>query len=116
MTLSVGKDLSWPIPIFSSGSGGGAAVRYKTAPELGQREPLAASAVLAAAAAAATTTLAAMAALTGLRCRSFMRRRREIRCTVAPCTVGGGPAGHNAASNSAASLRCERPRSCQPRP
>ena len=64
---------------------------------------------LAARAVAASTTMVAaqtaMAALTGLR-----GRIREIQCTVAPCIAGGAPDGHSAASKSAASARCDRPR------
>ena len=69
-----------------------------------------------AAAATAIAALAAMTALAALMCRSFMRRRKGIWCTVVPCTAGGGPDGHSAASKSAASARCDRPRSCQSRP
>jgi len=60
---------------------------------------------------AATTAIAipaAMAALTPLICR-----RIQIQCTVKPCTAGGALDGHSAASRSAASPRCDRPRSCQ---
>ena len=63
---------------------------------------------------AVTTTIAiptAMAALTPLICR-----RRKIQCTVKPCTAGGEPDGHSAASKSAASPRCDRPRSRQSGP
>jgi hypothetical protein len=43
-------------------------------------------------------------------------RNREIRSTVLPWSAGGRPAGHSAASSSAASPRCDRPRWCQSRP
>lgn len=78
---------------------------------VGRGELVAASAVPAAATAIAAE--AAIAALTALTCRSFMRRRRGTLCTVVPCTAGGAPDGHSAASRSAASARCDRPRSCQ---
>jgi hypothetical protein len=54
------------------------------------------------------TTPTAMAALT-----APIRRSRGIRYTVVPCTAGGAPRGHSAASRSAASPRWDRPRSCQ---
>jgi hypothetical protein len=63
------------------------------------------------AAAATATPLTAMAALSPV-----IRRNREIRSTVLPCSAGGAPAGHSSASASAASPRCDRPRWCQSRP
>lgn len=73
----------------------------------GRGELVAASAVPAAA--PATATPAMIATLTALRCRSLPGRRRDIRCAELPCTAGGGPDGHSAASKSAASPRWERP-------
>jgi hypothetical protein len=91
-----------------------AATGWFEAVAVGGGEPVAARAAPAATAAIATP--AAIAALTGLKWRSLIRRRRGTRCAVVPCTVGGAPEGHSAASRSAASPRCDRPRSCQCRP
>lgn len=73
----------------------------------GRCEPEAASA--APAAPAAITTLPAITALTGLTRHSLVRLRKGIRYTPVPCTVGGAPDGHSAASSNAASPRCELP-------
>jgi len=69
--------------------------------------------VMAAAVAATTAiaTPAVMAARAGLN-----RRNRRIRYTSVPCTAGGVPDGHSAASSRATSPRCDRPRSCQSGP
>jgi hypothetical protein len=71
-------------------------------------DPLAASAVPAAATTAtAPITMAAFSPV--------IRRNKEIRSTVLPCS-GGGADGHSAASSRAASPRCDRPRWCQSAP
>ncbi len=84
-------------------------------------EPVAARAIAVPAATTAITTPAAMAASSALTCRRLLcrcllRRPRKIRCAVKPCTSGGWPDGHSAASSSAASPRCDRPLSSQSRP
>ena len=69
--------------------------------------------------ATATTTAAAMAALTARECRSRDRpgRWRSGTCsTLLPWTAAAPPDGHRAASSSAASARCDRPRSYQSGP
>ena len=74
---------------------------------------------IAAAAAAATTMAAMMTALAAPKCLTWERQlrwRRGIRSTVMPSTAGGPPDGHSAASSSAASPRCDRPRSSQSGP
>ena len=63
-----------------------------------------------------TAIAAAMAFLAALACRSRESRRcrrRRIFSTVVPWTAACPPDGHRAASSSAASPRCDRPRSCQ---
>src|ERR1700691_1125845 len=74
---------------------------------------------------AATTAIPAaiaMAAGIGRRCRSRRGCSRErgrgcwwscTRSTAVPCCAAGAPIGHSAASSSAASPRCERPRRSQ---
>ena len=70
----------------------------------------------------AATTIAvpaAMAALAVPACQSRVRRllaRSGVRATVVPWTAGAAPDGHRAASSSAASPRCDRPRSRQSGP
>ena len=68
----------------------------------------------ASAAPPAATTATALTAIAAFNPRT--PRNREIRSTVLPWSAGGAPAGHSAASSSAASPRCDRPRWCQSRP
>lgn len=70
--------------------------------------PLSASAVLA-----ATTALTPTAMATR---NPVIRRNSEIRSIVLPWSAGGAPDSHSAASSSAASPSCDRPRRCQSRP
>ena len=61
----------------------------------------------------------AMAAQTGRERQSrerTARRCRGVLTTLVPWTAAGPPDGHRAASSSAASARCVRPRSCQSGP
>jgi hypothetical protein len=70
--------------------------------------PLRASAVLAATTAPTPTAMATRSPV--------IRRNTEIRSTVLPWSAGGAPDSHSAASTSAASPSCDRPRCCQSRP
>ncbi len=70
--------------------------------------------VAASAVPAATTTITTAATKATL--IILERRPSQIRSTVKPPTAGGSPDGHSAASSSAASPRCDRPRSSQSGP
>ena len=85
----------------------------------GAPDPVKRRARIVPAATIAAATVAAMALLTAFECRSRERRlpwRRRIFSTALPWTAAGPPDGHRAASSSAASPRCDRPRSCQSGP
>jgi hypothetical protein len=70
--------------------------------------PLRASAVLAATTAPTPTAMATRSPV--------IRRDKGIRSAVLPWSAGGAPDSHSAASTSAASPSCDRPRCCQSRP
>ena len=55
------------------------------------------------------TAPATAATCTGRTCGSLGRLRSGTRSTLVPCTVGGAPVGHRAASSEAASPRCVLP-------
>src|SRR5580658_10431338 len=89
----------------------GSATAYEE--DLGKAKPR----IVPAAAIPATAT--AMVVLTAAERRSRERQLRlcgGVFATVLPWTAAGPPDGHSAASSSAASARCDRPRSRQPGP